>query len=260
MIAELGSNGSLTRGCVWGLDLSGSMQGAGGVGGLLEVSYHGAQTTNCFVAFDGNGNVSALANAADGTVAAQYEYGPFGELIRATGPMAKVNPFRFSTKYCDDETDLVYYGFRYYNPATGRWLSRDPIGETGFEAPGKGRASALAGGVKLYVFVGNNPVNLNDLNGLNECALGALVEAFHIFLQAKVNKDNKSSLDAAAAKCGPHTSGCCWCCTIAVFYESGENIIKSTDTILSKKSCGDTFPPEWIYPRDESLVYTSVPW
>ena len=35
------------------------------------------------------------------------EYGPFGEFIRATGPMAKANPFRFSTKYQDDETDLV---------------------------------------------------------------------------------------------------------------------------------------------------------
>ena len=39
--------------------------------------------------------------------------GPFGELLRATGPMAKANPFRFSTKYQDDETDLLYYGYRY---------------------------------------------------------------------------------------------------------------------------------------------------
>ncbi len=39
--------------------------------------------------------------------------------------MAKANPFRFSTKYQDDETDLLYYGYRYYNASTGRWLSRD---------------------------------------------------------------------------------------------------------------------------------------
>jgi RHS repeat-associated protein len=38
--------------------------------------------------------------------------------------MAKANPFRFSTKYQDDETDLVYYGRRYLNTSTGRWLSR----------------------------------------------------------------------------------------------------------------------------------------
>ena len=59
------------------------------------------------------------------------EYGPFGELIRATGPMAKVNPFRWSTKYQDDESDLVMYPARPYNPSTGRFLSRDPIGEPG---------------------------------------------------------------------------------------------------------------------------------
>jgi RHS repeat-associated protein len=40
--------------------------------------------------------------------------------------MAKVNPFWFSTKYQDDETDLLYYGYRYYSPSTGRWISRDP--------------------------------------------------------------------------------------------------------------------------------------
>src|SRR6266403_1857079 len=57
--------------------------------------------------------------------------GPFGELLRATGPMAKVSPFRFSTKYQDDETDLLYYGYRYYNASTGRWISRDPVGESG---------------------------------------------------------------------------------------------------------------------------------
>jgi hypothetical protein len=43
-----------------------------------------------------------------------YEYGRFGEVISATGPMAKVNPIRFSTKYQDDETDLLCYGFRFY--------------------------------------------------------------------------------------------------------------------------------------------------
>jgi RHS repeat-associated protein len=83
------------------------------------------------VAFDGNGNVDGLADASSGAVLAQYEFGPFGEVIRATGPMAKANPVRFSTKYQDDETDLLYYGYRYYNASTGRWPSRDPIGERG---------------------------------------------------------------------------------------------------------------------------------
>jgi RHS repeat-associated protein len=59
--------------------------------------------------------------------------GPFGEVIRSTGPAAKLNPIRFSSKFDDDESDLLYYGYRYYNPSTGRWLSKDPMGESGFE-------------------------------------------------------------------------------------------------------------------------------
>ena len=133
LIAVLAPNSSLLNSFMWGNDLSGSLQGAGGVGGLLETTYYGSTTTNCFPAFDGNGDVSALINAANGTIAANYEYGPFGEVIRQTGPMAKVNPFRFSTKYQDDESDLLYYGYRYYKASTGTWPNRDPLGEPGFE-------------------------------------------------------------------------------------------------------------------------------
>ena len=100
----------------------------------------------------GNGNVAALVNATDGTMAAQYEYDPFGQVLRVTGPLAGMNPFRFSTKYQDDETGLNYYGYRFYNPNVGRWMSRDLIGEQG--------------GVNLYSFIGNNPVQYNDFNGL----------------------------------------------------------------------------------------------
>jgi RHS repeat-associated protein len=83
--------------------------------------------TNAFVAFDGNGNVTALVNAGDGTVVGNYEYGPFGEVIRNSGPLARNVPFRFSTKYQDDESDLLYYGFRYYKASTGTWPNRDPL-------------------------------------------------------------------------------------------------------------------------------------
>src|SRR5665811_506620 len=82
-----------------------------------------------------------------------YAYGPFGEVIRGTGPMAKANPFRFSTKYQDDETDLLYYGVRYYTASSGRWLSGDPSEE--------------AGGPNLYSFVANNAILLCDPFGLD---------------------------------------------------------------------------------------------
>ena len=145
------SSPQLLNSFLWGSDLSGTLQGAGGVGGLVKATYYGTSTTNCFVAFDGNGNVSALVYAADGATLANYEYGPFGEVIRATGPMAKLNPFRFSTKYQDDETDLLYYGKRYLNTSTGRWPNRDPMEE-------------LAS-LNLYAAVANDLINDFDMLG-----------------------------------------------------------------------------------------------
>jgi RHS repeat-associated protein len=118
--AETRPDNTRIRTYVWGSDLSGSMQSAGGVGGLLEVSGYGSATMNGFPAFDGNGKVAALIHAADGTVAANDEYAAFGEPARVTGVMARNNPFRFSTIYADDESDLLYYGYRYYKPSL-RW-------------------------------------------------------------------------------------------------------------------------------------------
>ena len=143
---------TLYRSYVWGLDLSGSAQGAGGVGGLLEVNdpTNGVQ----FAAFDGNGNVAGLVSASSGASSAAYEYSPFGEVVRRTGPMAKTNPFRFSAKYQDDEANLVCYGYRYYNADQGRWLSRDPITE--------------AGGTALYCLLANDPVTSVDADGRYE--------------------------------------------------------------------------------------------
>jgi len=150
LIAQLNAtNNAVVRSYVWGSDISGSMQGAGGVGGLLAVK-DTANGTH-FAAYDGNGNVAALVRAADASVSARYEYGPFGELIRASGTAAKTNPFRFSTKFQDDETDLLYYGYRFYNPSTGRWPSRDPIGEEG--------------GANEFGVAGNDVVNHIDILG-----------------------------------------------------------------------------------------------
>ena len=107
---------------MWGLDLSGTEQGAGGVGGLLlfRDSAQGAH----FPAYDGNGNVTKLISTTDSTTTAEYEYAPFGQLIRASGPAAELNPIRFSSKYQDQHTDCIYYGYRFYIPASGRWLNR----------------------------------------------------------------------------------------------------------------------------------------
>jgi RHS repeat-associated protein len=149
-LAELNStNNAVIRSYLWGPDLSGSLQGAGGIRGLIAVKPSGGSAH--FPTYDANGNITSLTDSSDGNTSAIYEYGPFGELIRATGPTAHTNPFRFSTKFQDDETGLNYYGFRFYSPFEGRWLSQDPLGEYG--------------ALNLYGFVGNSPPNAVDPNG-----------------------------------------------------------------------------------------------
>jgi RHS repeat-associated protein len=174
--AELDSGNSPLRTYLWGLDLSGTPQGAGGVGGLLAIGFLGPQATNCYVVFDGNGNVAALLNPAGLDLAAQYHYGPFGELLRATGPMAEANPSRFSTKFRDDETGLIHYGYRFYNSTTGAWPSRDPLYEPGTDADRStldtGAVSSVtpdsslgADPFNLYLFVRNTPISTVDPMG-----------------------------------------------------------------------------------------------
>jgi len=160
LIAELsvvGGQSSVVRSYVWGLDLSGSIQGAGGVGGLLFASAQTqdpiTQTPTLAVhapAFDGNGNVIGLTNMNDGSRSAEFEYGAFGETLKADGPAADVLPFRFSTHYFDQETGLLYAKNRFIKD--GRFLNRDPIEEQG--------------GLNIYGFVGNDPISRVDPYGL----------------------------------------------------------------------------------------------
>ena len=166
LVAELNAtNNALIRSYLWGLDLSGqagpALNSAGGVGGLVAVTP--ASVAAAFPAYDGNGNVMGLSDSATTNWVARYEYGPFGEAIRATGLLAEGNPLRFSTKYQDDESGLLYYGYRYLHTTTGRWWSRDLIEEKG--------------GKNLYGFVHNAPLVSTDVLGLSVACGCSLAEA-----------------------------------------------------------------------------------
>ena len=131
LVSETIHNSSfvITNSFVYGQDLSGTLQGAGGIGGLLCANF-GGPGTPCtgYYHYNANGNVAALSDIS-GTTVAQYSYNPYGKVIASSGAMAAINPFRFSTKYTDDETGLIYFGYRFYSPQLGRWLNRDPLGE-----------------------------------------------------------------------------------------------------------------------------------
>jgi RHS repeat-associated protein len=134
-----------------GPDLSGSLEGAGGIGGLLARTEHsGSGSSHSYYHADGNGNITALVDLA-GNVLARYAYDPYGNLLGKSGPLADVNLYRFSSKELHPSSGLYYYGYRYYEPNLQRWVNRDPIQE--------------AGGLNLFGFAFNNPTGLFDIDG-----------------------------------------------------------------------------------------------
>jgi RHS repeat-associated protein len=201
LISEVGRDSlgaPFTNKYCWGQDLSGSLQGAGGVGGLLSMTrISGGISNTYFYCMDGNGNVTDMVDA-DGNNVAHYEYGPFGETLVATGPMALINHFRYSTKYWDDETGLGYWGFRYYSPELGRWLSRDPIGEDG--------------GWHLYSFCRNRALRSIDYLGWFEAETPGIPSkkcSTDIYFGHSGDSWNPSG-DEKWAKCQWVAYGVCW--------------------------------------------------
>ncbi len=156
LVAELNaaSDNARVKTYTWGPDVSGSLGGAGGNGGVLIMKDHTSTVNESFYpAYDARGNVTGLIDTS-GNLDAAYEYDPFGKLIRYAGPRRASMSLLYGTKYTDMESGLIYYGHRYYDPRQGRFINRDPIEEEG--------------GINLYGFVGNSPVNGLDFLGLCE--------------------------------------------------------------------------------------------
>lgn len=103
---------------------------------------------------DLTGNVMGLTRVSDGAIAGTYDYDGFG--VTAANEALVANRFRYGSGE-QDPTGLYYFRNRYYDPQMRRWISEDPIG--------------LAGGINLYAYVGNNPINYVDPWGLEECSL-----------------------------------------------------------------------------------------
>ena len=164
MASQSTSHCPLVTDYVWGLDLDGTLQGAGGVGGLLAVIRSDCAATNAnpnlqlttynsqlyFPTYDANGNITEYVTT-NGKIVAHYDYSPFGETLIESGDLASSFTHRFSTKPWCPVTGLYEYQMRKYRPEIGRWLSRDPIGEQG--------------GLNLLLFCSNFPLSKVDIIG-----------------------------------------------------------------------------------------------
>jgi len=100
--------------------------------------------------YDGMGSVIALSGGS-GNMLERYAYSPYGKVNQESN---LGNPYRYTGREYDNETELYYYRARHYDPELGRFLQVDPIG--------------YFGGINLYAYVGNNPANWIDPYGLSE--------------------------------------------------------------------------------------------
>jgi len=139
-IQERDNSNAITREYTWGKNLG------GGIGGLLILKQGGQDYSYLY---DGKGNVSALIDSAQAVVAS-YAYDPFGQLMKKSGTLDQ--PYTFSTKPQIVGTGLISYEYRTYDTCSGKWTTRDPLGE--------------AADLNVYRMVGNNPVNYVDSKGL----------------------------------------------------------------------------------------------
>ena len=168
-----------------GVDLSGSMQGAGGIGGLLARTDGNGST---FYHADGNGNVTALVNSS-GTVVAKYLYDSFGNTLGMWGSLAAGNTYRYSSKEVDLRSGAYYYGYRWYQPNLQRWVNRDPLGDK------KEKAILVVNlseqGIQTYF--GNKPI---------ETQIGA-----NVFEFARNDSEDMVDFFGLASYVGPHGPG-----------------------------------------------------
>ena len=114
---------------------------------------HGDSTLEetLYYATDANMNVTALLNST-GSCLARWTYDSYDQPTRTYGSSDYSNEILFAGYRYDSETGLYHVRHRAYHPGLGRWLNQDPIGELG--------------GINLYAYVLNDPLNLIDPYGL----------------------------------------------------------------------------------------------
>jgi RHS repeat-associated protein len=166
VIQERDASNTPTVSYTRGPDLSMTLEGAGGIGGLLARTsgYSGGNwATHYFYFADGNGNITYMLDNSQNSVAT-YRYDPFGNLISSSGSLANANVYRFSSKEIHVNSGMYYYLYRFYDPNLQRWVNRDPTYDAGFRTV-VDRVKATMDG-QMYTFVRNRPVSAIDPRGL----------------------------------------------------------------------------------------------
>jgi RHS repeat-associated protein len=153
-------NGTLTQGWLYQSQLApvAELDGSGAVVSRFVYATHvnvpdymvkGGQTYR--LVLDQLGSVRLVVNTSDGTVAQRLDYDEYGRITQNSSP--GFQPFGYAGGLLDDATGLTRFGARDYDPVTGRWTAKDPIG-------------FASGRSNLYEYVSSDPINSSDPSGL----------------------------------------------------------------------------------------------
>ena len=141
-IADIDGQGDVVASYTWGV----------GIDNLLAIAIGGE---TYYPLTDVQGTIWGYVEA-DNSIVARFEYDAWGNILSSTSsvPALATNRYRFQGREWSAATGHVNFRARWYDPVTGRWLSKDPIG--------------LNGGLNLYAFCGNDPINWRDPYGLDK--------------------------------------------------------------------------------------------
>jgi RHS repeat-associated protein len=125
----------------------------------IQMDYKG---TTYYLSYNRLGSLKAIRNQSN-TIIKQIDYDSFGNVISQTNPTLSTAtpdlsldsidiPLGFAGGLYDKDTNLIRFGYRDYDPYTGRWTAKDPIDFSG-------------GDSNLYAYVGNDPINYVDPEG-----------------------------------------------------------------------------------------------
>jgi RHS repeat-associated protein len=147
-LAETDASGNITAYYVYGLGL---------------ISKITPSNQSYFYHFDGIGSTVGISDSS-GNMVNKYAYDAFGKVLAQDEGIP--NPFKYVGGFgvMDEGNGLFYMRARYYDPEVGRFINKDPIG--------------FAGGLNLFQYVANNPVNKIDPEGEGLLLMGVCIGAF----------------------------------------------------------------------------------
>jgi RHS repeat-associated protein len=121
---------------------------------------------------DAQRNIRCLVDLKTKAIVESSNFTAFGKEVLTHSQPDFSNPWRFASKRLDPELGLIYFGNRYYDPSSGRWLTTDPAG--------------FIDSVNLYQYVFNNPYRYRDPDGKFIIALPLLALTWKVLAVAAV--------------------------------------------------------------------------